>query len=657
MSALATQLNFGMRISATDATGGAFKSAMQGLSSFARTAIKPITIPFKMAQGGLGFLRDINLGIAPVVRGLDNLIERGAGLEVVRKSFESLTGRSGKDTDKLARSIVAASSGTLRLAEAMQIANRAIGSGLSLEQLGTAIEFISKKAITTGKNANEALNTVITGLARGSTLFLDDFGILVDGVDGVRASFNKIKGAGAFDALGPAAQKAETIRQAIAEMQQQMGKIGVSGGETVFLFQGIKNAVGDSVDKLFQAAAKSESLRTALQGVWDVLAGAQIFLEKGGSIGDLLMGKSGGKSGGLIGFLKAGLLDLGETLGRGIAGSLLTVTGSIPGMLSSAWDKVKTGAPALWDGFKSKAGESWIELKGILDESFGGFGTTLSFLPEAIGDVFTDIIDSFKSLFSWFTDWVSKHIPGLGGGGSGAPASNTEFNEPQLIVPLSKAGGLSMNPMLAMRQVAVQSAVGIPFFDKMKAAGKSLLSGGILGGWGSRTGKWTDDFRGDFPGSAGATPLNALRPPAPFTELKLSRRGINDRYGQLTLIERERRKIAAQAERDARAQAGQEERRLRADGYIVERGDRDRIEKGIREQLINQRTAPLRDRAAAIDAQFKGSDARVEHESDLWKKFDKVVEAITQQNAQVGLLVGALMGDARGLAAIAAGRG
>ena len=637
MSALATQLNFGMRISATDATGGAFRSALQGLSSFARTAIKPITIPFKIAQGGLGFLRDINLGLAPVVRGLDHLIERGSGLEVVRKSFESLTGRSGKDTDKLARSIVAASSGTLRLAEAMQIANRAIGSGLSLEQLGTAIEFISKKAITTGKNANEALNTVITGLARGSTLFLDDFGILVDGVDGVRASFNKIKGAGAFDSLGPAAQKAETIRQAIAEMQQQMGKIGVTGGETVFQWAGIKNQVGDVVDKLFLAVTGSKAMREAMLGLRDILGGVSEHFRAGGGFMELLTGK--GKSGGLMGLLGGGLTDIGSAFGRGVTGSLLIGASAVGETFIAAWDNIKSDFDLIWIGLKTIAEDAWVGLKHVLSEAWD------------------ELISKLKGAFSGGAVFgpnlgapllIRPSRPDVPGGG-----------------PVSGAFGLSPNPALAAAQAASLAAIGQSggpsIWKTLAGAGNELLSGGVFGGK-SAFGKQLAGFKSEFSRHMPDDPDDQVLltgSPAPF-RLTLSerikrRRAIGVQQARL-------RNIAGGGEfgrQDARRLAGEDIRGLIRGGRHLSSNDREEIFQARLREQIERRARPIRARiddrgdelnraGNANPAARRANGGRDEAERN--KKADELIAAIQQ-------LVGALMGDARGFAAIAAGRG
>jgi hypothetical protein len=378
-----TQLNFGIRIGARDDSQGALRGALSGFRSFARTISKPIVIPIRIGRRGLALARDINLGLAPIVRGLDRIIERGTGLEVVRKSFESLTGKGSQQAGMLARRLVQAASGTIRLAKAMQIANRAMGSGISFDQLLVAMDFISKKSITTGKNAEQAIEKVITGLSRGSTLFLDDFGILVDGIDGVKRAFNSIKGAGAWESLGPAAQKAETIRQAIVEMRGQMGRLGVSGKETVFTFQAIKNQIGDAVDKLFMAIGKSRALKNALQGIRDVIGGMMKHFGEGGSLMDVLFGKQGGKSGGLFGFLKAGVLDLGEALGRGILGGTLVGLSELPGLFKAGWEAIRPKILGLWDELKTRITaalqplvDALTSLRGWLGDRLGGAATT-----------------------------------------------------------------------------------------------------------------------------------------------------------------------------------------------------------------------------------------------------------------------------------------
>lgn len=412
-------LAFGLSINARDNTAEAQKSVLRG---FASLATKPITIPIKFGFNALAALRDINLGLVPLVRGVargvDSIIERGGRLDLVRKSFESLTGRSGAQMQYLARQLVAASNGTLRLGQAMEIANRGLASGLSLSDLRTTLDFISKKAATTGKEASESLDKVVTGLARGSTLFLDDFGILVDGVEGVKRGFDAIKGSGAFDQLGPAAQKAEIVRQAMVEMRQQMSRIGVSGKDVFFSWQGIKNQIGDAVDKLAHAAVKSGAVRDALGSLRSGLGGIARHFEQGGSISDILFGKKGGQSGGLFGVLKGGLVDLGEAFGRGVlyavakgAGGLLQIVGSWAGSIRNAfvtiWDEISPKVVGLLQDLPRYGREFGI---AVMEGIRAGLTAAMDVLPEPVKHFFR--LDQFKTDHSG-ERWVTTQPSGI----------------------------------------------------------------------------------------------------------------------------------------------------------------------------------------------------------------------------------------------------
>lgn len=428
-----SDLAFKIKIGAEDTgTGSVFRGALANVFSFARSAAKPIMIPIQIAKGGLGILRDINLGLAPVIRGIDNIIDRGSKLEVIRRGFQNLTGQSSKNIDIMARQIVRASAGTMRMAEAMALANRALGS-MSFDDLLTAVEFISKKSVATGKDPGEALGTVITGLVRGSTLFLDDFGILVDGAEGVARSFNAIKGSGAFEQLGPAAQKAETIRQALAEMRQQTSRLGVTGKETFFLWSGIKNLIGDGVDKLVLAVAKSKALKDGLTGLANILRGVTDHFEKGGSLGELFFGKfqrddkgniktdaAGNQlrqGVGLFGLGKAAILDLGEALGRGILGGLLKGLSKLPELFEFAWQKIVELGTYLSDNVPGwiEAGLKWLKteflpawentikpLTDIIGEGLFILGQKLSELSAAIAEIHTKIVEALAQWMSGF---------------------------------------------------------------------------------------------------------------------------------------------------------------------------------------------------------------------------------------------------------------
>jgi len=132
-------LKFTIDILTRDQSQPALASALARFNQFGKLISKPLTISFKVATAGLQALQGINLGLRPLVSGLDALVTRGAAIEVVSKSFASLTGAAGPKLDRLAQSIVRAASGTVTLNRAMQVANRSLASGLNFNQLLTQV--------------------------------------------------------------------------------------------------------------------------------------------------------------------------------------------------------------------------------------------------------------------------------------------------------------------------------------------------------------------------------------------------------------------------------------------------------------------------------------------------------------------------------------
>ncbi len=51
---------------------------------------------------------------------------------------------------------------------------------MNFNDLSTSLEYLQKYAKATDKDFQQLVNTIITGLARGSVLMLDDAGIIID---------------------------------------------------------------------------------------------------------------------------------------------------------------------------------------------------------------------------------------------------------------------------------------------------------------------------------------------------------------------------------------------------------------------------------------------------------------------------------------------
>ncbi|MBE7507803.1 MAG: hypothetical protein HS101_16170 [Planctomycetia bacterium] len=660
MSALGGQLGFGLRISAENDTARGLASSLSGITSFLRSAAKPVTIPIRIARSGLGLLRDVNLGLAPALRlaarGLNGILDRGGELEVRQKAFSSLTGKSAAGAGHLAKELQRASSGMLGFGDAMALGNRALASGMSFSQLATAIEFIGKKSVATGKDARQSLDTVITGLVRGSTLFLDDFGILVDGLDGVKRSYDAIHGSGAFESLGPAAQKAETVRQAISEMNAQMGKINISGRETIFITARIRNQLSDGVDRLLLAAAKSDKVKESLRGVRDTVEGITNHLQGGGSLSELIFGK--GQSGGIFGIIKGGLLDAGEALGRGIFGGLLKGIGTIGGLLIAGFNNLKGQVGDLWEGFKQKAGEALDRFPAIAKTAFTEVVDTLTYLPQAMKDVFGPFIGDLKSamlegagflkdVFVDFRVWLKDKLPSVFGD---AEADVVPADQPTLLRAAAKGmatawngfwrgigraldyitgqnnvgpgpvalAPLPSNPLLAAAVAAQLSAFGPTsggasgFFGGLRQSGEKILSGGIFGGK-SRAKDAYDRFREEFPAQVPTDPRDTSTViPSPYRLTMHARMSALRRAGVLESQLRNIQGGGAFTRQQALRDTAVEVARLRGEGNFISPRDRREIFERMLRQRQDAAAGPINDELSGIRARILASDARRE---------------------------------------------
>jgi hypothetical protein len=508
----------------------------------------------------------------------------------------------------------------------MQLANRAIVAGIdTAKSLPTIFDFASKKAVTTGMDFGGAMERIIMGLSRGSAAILDDFGLLNDGLEGVQRSYEAIKGKGAWEQLGTAAQKAEIIRQAMEDMHRQLGRIGVRGTETVFVWKQIKTQIGDATDKLFAAIGRSDALKGALIGIRDVIGGMTRHFEKGGSLGELLFGKEGGASGGLFGGLKAGVLDLGELLGRGILGGLLKGISLIPDLLNSAWEGLKSA----W---------TWAieELPPRIISAFEWLKT--DFLP-ALKDTLTEWRqETINALAGWLKGYMVTpegkptafgRLMGLDEHGEGWPQRTGKWIDRQLEPWTKKApegyefdfskmspegwerlkrsrgattqpAGVGMGYGFGVIPAALAAATGVVDngpFGKIGQAGSKLLRGGVLGGK-VRLRDWLKNFSDEFP----AKDAGPLGPPRtgyiPDEEFALSLPERQRRRAALSRMDRDladldpgssRRESVIRREAWKRTQA--EVRRLRESGRVLRRGDTGRIRRRIAETLRLQADA------------------------------------------------------------------
>ena len=161
------------------------------------------------------------------------LAKLGATAQTVDKSFNKFAADRGKNADQMMKDMRRATLGMVNDLELQQKAMQAMISGVSFDDMITAMEFVTKFAATTGQDVNVKMQSVMTGLARKSAQFLDDVGIQV---------------MGAQDVVGAA----------IDQMKEKMGQFNVSAedtsakvGQLKSNFDNLKSTIGQQLVPTF----------------------------------------------------------------------------------------------------------------------------------------------------------------------------------------------------------------------------------------------------------------------------------------------------------------------------------------------------------------------------------------------------------------------
>jgi hypothetical protein len=251
-----------VRVQGHDALSPVLARLVQTARGWAGNMGHVVTAPFRALANVNTMALVYNLrSLGAMIGDVSRQAERGAAMRQLLDSFKQLN-RLGNDTRglQLARELQDASGGAISLYDTLAKTNQAlVGGAMNAGQIRMAFQYISQYSKATGKDLEALLQTGFTGLSRGSPMFLDDLGILTKGLDGVKADFDAIRGKNAFDALGPAAQKAEIIRQAVDEMRQKLPALGVASGSMVSHFDKIRASLRDIIDlKLMDWATQAQ---------------------------------------------------------------------------------------------------------------------------------------------------------------------------------------------------------------------------------------------------------------------------------------------------------------------------------------------------------------------------------------------------------------
>ena len=184
--------------------------------------------------------------------------------DLTSDAFDRLARRAGSTAPAELEKLRNAVGGTLSDLRLMQSVGAAVDAGLTFEQSRTAVEFLRRYSLAFGKDFNQLTSTIFTGLQRGSTLMLDDAGIIID------ASSDIYKG------LSDVEKKSALVGTAIQLMGEKMKTLPrieddviTSTGRLASSWENLKTGIGYLV-----SGPVLEGLNVAqgaIQGIADVL--------------------------------------------------------------------------------------------------------------------------------------------------------------------------------------------------------------------------------------------------------------------------------------------------------------------------------------------------------------------------------------------------
>lgn len=104
---------------------------------------------------------------------------QGVKFQQVEQSFRALATSQGQDAKKMLTNMRELSAGTISNMELMKQANQAMLLGLPVERFGEMVSIARGAAAATGESMQYMLNSIVTGVGRGSKLMLDNLGIII----------------------------------------------------------------------------------------------------------------------------------------------------------------------------------------------------------------------------------------------------------------------------------------------------------------------------------------------------------------------------------------------------------------------------------------------------------------------------------------------
>jgi hypothetical protein len=261
-------------VSDTEGVDEGFKKVDRGLDDIeekARGASEGVKSFFAVFSGSLvaGAVTEFARQIAGAIGDIPEALQRGAAIDDVIGSFNSLAQQAGGVGDVLINNLSSALSDTIPKVELMQKANELLLGGLKPDQ----IELVAKAARSfgeaTGKSAAEGMEAFSDSLLRGNDRALKVLGITVDNE---AALYKYAKAIGVATEDLSELQKVEAIRNASLEaLAANTERLGAVTDDTGDIIDQISAAFQNSKDEALRAVSTNQDVQASLEGIRDAI--------------------------------------------------------------------------------------------------------------------------------------------------------------------------------------------------------------------------------------------------------------------------------------------------------------------------------------------------------------------------------------------------
>lgn len=305
-------------------------------------------------------LKGVGVAFTAVAGAMVTFAEKAGRFEGVKKSFNSLAASQGQDAKAMLANMKELSRGTVSDMKLMEQANNALLLGLPVDRFGDMLKVAQTASVATGQSMDFMLNSIVTGLGRGSKLMLDNLGILVNvekankdyanamGIVGRELTDNEKKQAFVNAALETGLENAEKLGSGNLTLSQSMDVLKSNlDNFTIVMGQAAAPAVSFFTQKLstlFSEANKGtteSTLETFFMNVGKAATVAwNIFEFVGKQIGTVLAGIGGALTNLIEGNFRAAWDN---------AKLIVTETGE---NIKSTWNNVGAELDAIEEGYK-----------------------------------------------------------------------------------------------------------------------------------------------------------------------------------------------------------------------------------------------------------------------------------------------------------------